>query len=60
MTDESPTKRIQLSLSRETHRNLQALAKTGMFGRLETEVAKTLVEVGIRQAFKDGFFKDAP
>jgi len=29
-----------------------------MFGRIETEVAKTLIEEGIRQAFKDGFFQN--
>ena len=57
MPKDSPTKRLQLSLSHETRRHLETLAKTGMFGRLETEVAKALIEEGIRQAFKDGFFK---
>jgi hypothetical protein len=52
----TPTKRVQVSLSQETCKHLLALAKTGMFGSKETDVARSLIESGIRQAFRDGFF----
>ena len=52
----SPSRRIQVSLSHETCNHLAALVKTGMFGKQETDVAKSLIESGIRQAFRDGFF----
>jgi hypothetical protein len=55
--DTSGSKRLQVSLTQETHVLLGRLAKTGMFGRREPDVAKTLIEEGIRVAFKDGFLK---
>lgn len=54
---ETPSRRIQVSISHETYALLGRLAGTGMFGKQETEVAKALIEEGIRQAFRDGFFK---
>lgn len=56
-SDDGPSKRFQVSVSTETYALLGRLARTGMFGKLETEVARTLIEEGVRQAFKDGFFK---
>jgi hypothetical protein len=50
------SKRLQVSISQETCNHLATLAKTGMFGSKETDVARSLIEEGIRQAFRDGFF----
>ena len=55
--DVAQPKRLQVTLTREAYTLLGRLVKTGMFGRHEPDVAKTLIEEGIRSAFKDGFLK---
>jgi hypothetical protein len=52
---EEPPRRIDLSVPASTHRYLQVLKDRGTHGSTLAGVAKTLVESGIRQAFKDGF-----
>jgi hypothetical protein len=48
------TDRLQVMLSLKTHAYLAVLADKGTHGTHATDVAKTLIEEGIRLAIKDG------
>jgi hypothetical protein len=48
------TLRLQVMLSLKTHGYLAVLGDKGTHGTSPTDVAKTLIEEGIRQAIKDG------
>jgi hypothetical protein len=47
------TERLQVMLSLKTHAYLAVLADKGTHGTSPTDVAKTLIEEGIRLAIKD-------
>lgn len=49
------TDRLQVSLSLKTHAFLALLVEKGTHGTSIPDVAKTLIEQGIRQAIRDGF-----
>jgi hypothetical protein len=49
------TKRLPVTLSLATHDYLANLALKGTHGTSVTDVAKTLIEEGIRQAIQNGF-----
>jgi hypothetical protein len=51
------TDRRQITLSLKTWDYLEELAKRGTHGTSVPDVAKALVEEGVRQAIKDGFLK---
>jgi hypothetical protein len=51
------TDRRPLTLAVATWEFLDELSKLGTHGTSVTDVAKTLIEEGIRQAIKDGFLK---
>jgi hypothetical protein len=54
---QAPTRRIQITLSVRTHDYLAALATKGTHGSSIVDVARTLVEDGVRRAVQDGFLK---
>lgn len=49
------TERRPITLAVATWGYLEKLSKQGTHGTSVTDVAKTLIEEGIRQAIKDGF-----
>ena len=51
------TDRRPVTLAVATWEFLDQLSKLGTHGTSVTDVAKTLIEEGIRQAIKDGFLK---
>jgi hypothetical protein len=53
------TERLQVMLSLKTHGYLAVLADKGTHGTHATDVAKTLIEEGIRLAIKDGLLDKA-
>jgi hypothetical protein len=52
---QTPTQRIQITLSVKTQKYLATLAQKGTHGTNIVDVARTLIESGIRQAIKDSF-----
>lgn len=52
-----PTDRLNLTLSSVTLGYLQQLARAGTHGTSATDVAKTLIEAGIRDAIERGYIK---
>lgn len=52
------TERLQVMLAHKTHALLAILADKGMHGTSPTDVAKSLIELGIREARKEGFLTD--
>jgi hypothetical protein len=54
------TDRRPLTLAVATWAYLDQLSKLGTHGTSVPDVAKTLIEEGIRQAIKDGFLKREP
>jgi len=57
MPAEKPqTERLQVTLASKTHAFLAILADKGMHGTSATDVAKGLIEKGIREARRDGHF----
>ncbi|MGO9397607.1 MAG: hypothetical protein ACLP19_07135 [Xanthobacteraceae bacterium] len=52
------TDRLQVYLSLKTHAFLAVLADKGTHGTSIPDVAKTLIEQGIRRAIKDGFLDE--
>ena len=54
------TDRRPLTLAVATWEYLDQLSKLGTHGTSVPDVAKTLIEEGIRQAIKDGFLKQRP
>jgi hypothetical protein len=51
------TDRRPITLGNMTWEYLEELARQGTHGTSVTDVAKSLIEEGIRQAIKDGFLK---
>jgi hypothetical protein len=49
------TDRLQVYLSLKTHAFLAVLVEKGTHGTSIPDVAKTLIEQGIRQAIREGF-----
>ena len=47
--------RLQVMLGLKTHAFLEVLARKGTHGTNATDVAKSLIEQGIRDAIKEGF-----
>ena len=54
------TERRPITLAVATWDYLDQLSKLGTHGTSVPDVAKTLIEDGIRQAIKDGFLKQRP
>ena len=54
------TDRRPITLAVATWEFLDQLSKLGTHGTSVPDVAKTLIEEGIRQAIKDGFLKQKP
>ena len=54
------TERRPVTLAVATWTFLDQLSKLGTHGTSVPDVAKTLIEEGIRQAIKDGFLKQRP
>jgi hypothetical protein len=54
------TERRPLTLAVATWAYLDQLSKLGTHGTSVPDVAKTLIEEGIRQAIRDGFLKQRP
>jgi hypothetical protein len=54
------TDRRPVTLAVATWEFLDQLSKLGTHGTSVPDVAKTLIEEGIRQAIKDGFLKQTP
>jgi hypothetical protein len=54
------TERRPVTLAVATWEYLEQLSKLGTHGTSVPDVAKTLIEEGIRQAIKDGFLKKRP
>jgi hypothetical protein len=54
------TERKPITLAVATWEYLDRLSKLGTHGTSVPDVAKTLIEDGIRQAIKDGFLKQIP
>jgi hypothetical protein len=54
---QNPTRRIQITLSTRTHDFLAALARRGTHGSSIVDVARTLVEQGVRDAIRQNFIK---
>ena len=54
------TDRRPVTLGVATWEFLDQLSKLGTHGTSVPDVAKTLIEEGIRQAIKDGFLKQRP
>jgi hypothetical protein len=52
------TERLQVMLALKTHALLAILANKGMLGTSPTDVAKSLIELGIREAKKEGFLTE--
>ncbi|HZT86516.1 MAG TPA: hypothetical protein VFA12_01020 [Stellaceae bacterium] len=52
---QNPTRRIQITLSLRTHDYLAALARRGTHGSSIVDVARTLVEEGVRRAIRENF-----
>ena len=48
-----PTKKVEPRLSPNTHAYLEELVETGAYGNTVTDVAKGLIEEGIRKAIAD-------
>jgi hypothetical protein len=55
-TGKPPTERLQVMLALKTHAFLAILAEKGMHGTSIPDVAKSLIENGIREARRDGHF----
>ena len=51
------TERRPITLSQKTWEYLEELSKRGTHGTSVPDVAKSLIEEGIRQAVRDGFLK---
>lgn len=49
------TERLQIVVALETNAYLALLAERGTHGSSITDVARTLIEQGIRNAFREGF-----
>jgi hypothetical protein len=49
------TERLQVALSLKTHAFLAVLVEKGTYGTSIPDVAKTLIEQGIRRAIREGF-----
>lgn len=56
---QSPTERRNITLSMATIRYLEALARLGTHGASVTDVARTLIEQGVRRAIEGGYLKIA-
>jgi hypothetical protein len=54
------TERRPITLAVATWEYLDQLSKLGTHGTSVPDVAKTLIEDGIRQAIEDGFLKQRP
>ena len=54
------TERRPVTLAVATWTFLDQMSKLGTHGTSVPDVAKTLIEEGIRQAIKDGFLKQRP
>jgi hypothetical protein len=54
------TERKPITLAVATWEYLDQLSRLGTHGTSVPDVAKTLIEDGIRQAIKDGFLKQRP
>jgi hypothetical protein len=54
------TERKPITLAVATWEYLEELSRLGTHGTSVPDVAKTLIEDGIRQAIKDGFLKQRP
>ena len=52
------TERLQVYLSLKTHAFLSVLLDKGTHGTSVPDVAKTLIELGIREAIKEGFLTE--
>jgi hypothetical protein len=52
---QNPTRRIQITLTTRTHDYLAALARRGTHGSSIVDVARTLVEEGVRDAIREKF-----
>jgi hypothetical protein len=52
---QSETNRLQFMLGLKTHAFLELLARKGTRGTNANDVAKSLIEQGIREAIKEGF-----
>lgn len=53
--DRSTTKRLSVTLAVATHEYLAVLASQGTHGTSVPDVAKTLIEEGVRTAIEKGF-----
>ena len=51
------TERRPITLSQKTWEYLEELSKRGTHGTSVPDVAKSLIEEGVRQAVRDGFLK---
>jgi hypothetical protein len=54
---QAPTRRIQITLSVQMHDYLAALVRTGTHGSSMVDVARTLVEAGVRDAIEKQFIQ---
>ena len=54
------SERLQISLSAESHEYLERLAKKGTHGTKKTDVARTLIEAGIRDAIEKRYINMRP
>lgn len=52
------TERLQVMLALKTHAFLDALASKGTHGTSPTDVARTLIEQGIRRAIREKFLDE--
>lgn len=57
MDEDAPKKRFELTLAVETYAFLEALKKLGTHGSTARAVARTLIEMGIRDAIERGYLK---
>ena len=55
--DDKNTKRLYLTLAIATIEHLETLARRGTHGTGPSDVAKGMVEEGIRRAVRDGFLR---
>jgi hypothetical protein len=53
--EKEQTKRLDLTLSLQTHRYLAAIKKRGTHGGTAAKVARSLIEAGIREAIDKGY-----
>jgi Arc/MetJ-type ribon-helix-helix transcriptional regulator len=54
---QTPTRRIQVTLSVQMHDYLAAIVRTGMYGSSVVDVARNLVEDGVRRAIEKDFIQ---